>query len=291
MMFKSSAFVMLLIFSGNVFAQNVISIPDKTESGKMYPWKRTTGGYIPLQQRFKVPANFKRVKVDKKSWAYWLRNIPLRKKGTRVYDYAGDEVPSSTAAAAAVVDLDIGNRDLQQCMDTIIRLRGEYHWWRNTKSKIGFRYYGNLYYKWSHWSNGMRPKKVNGRMKIVPGYRGGTSRKSFIKYMTYIFAMTGTVNNAGEKKVKFSDIKAGDFFVYPAPSSRVLGHAIVIMDIAENSSGEKIGILAQGFTPAQDMHILKAPGGGVWYKFKEKLPIKTPLWSPFKWSELRRFKY
>jgi uncharacterized protein DUF4846 len=46
------------------------------------------------------------------------------------------------------------------------------------------------------------------------------------------------------------------------------GHAMIIVDMAENEAGEKIYLLAQGYMPAQDINIVinpKDPGFSPWY--------------------------
>ena len=79
----------------------------------------------------------------------------------------------------------------------------------------------------------------------------------------------------------------GDFLVEGGSP----GHAVIVMDIAEDkTSGRKIFLLAQGFMPAQEMHILKNPMSGKispWYALEEMDTIRTPEWD-FKWKHLRR---
>jgi hypothetical protein len=58
------------------------------------------------------------------------------------------------------------------------------------------------------------------------------------------------------------------------------GHAMTIVDMAENKDGKKIYLLAQGYLPAQDIHIVINPENPVlspWY-FLENGPVKTPGW-------------
>lgn len=276
--------------SGSI-KSSVTDQPDSQTAKKMYPWKRSASSYISVKAQIPDPPGFKRIKFKKNSYEYWLRYLPLRKAGTKVYDYSGDELPDSTAAAWAVIDLDIGNRDLQQCMDTIIRLRAEYLWQRNLKGSISFPYHGSTYFKWTQWAAGLRPSINRGKVTLIPKSKELHSRSNFRKYLTFMFAMTGTVSNTREPGVKYSKAKPGDFFLHPAPSARVLGHAVIILDIAENTAGEKQFLLGQGFTPAQDMHVLKYNSKTAWYPLKSSDDIKTPLWKPFSWADLKRFRY
>ena len=69
------------------------------------------------------------------------------------------------------------------------------------------------------------------------------------------------------------------------------GHAVIVMDVAENETGEKVFLLAQSYMPAQDMHILKNPNNPAlspWYSIDETQDLRTPEWT-FSWDQLRRF--
>lgn len=266
-------------------------VPGKAAAAKMYPWPRRNENYEPLSKRATPPAGFKRVKVGKDSYAYWLRHLPLLPKGAKVKDYKGSVLRSSSAVSWAVVDLDVGKRDLQQCIDVLMRLRAEYLWWSGKKDKIAFRYAGGKYVGWKHWRAGLRPKRRRRKTVLERGGRRGSSRKSFRAYLTFMFAMTGTMHHVSEPRVDFNDMKAGDFFIQPPPRPGSLGHAVVILDLARNSKGEVRALIGEGFTPAQDFHLLKAPDGERWYKLKSGSKVRTPQWSPFKWSDLARFRY
>src|SRR6478735_5694506 len=70
------------------------------------------------------PIGYKRVSAEPHSFGNWLRNIRLKKDKT-VHLYDGT-LKINQAAQFAVIDLTVGNKDLQQCADAIIRLRAEY---------------------------------------------------------------------------------------------------------------------------------------------------------------------
>lgn len=76
---------------------------------------------------------------DEHSFAAYLRQLPLLPKGSKVLLYNGQE-KRNQAAAFAVVDMEIGNRDLQQCADAVMRLRAEYLWAQKRYGEIKFNF-------------------------------------------------------------------------------------------------------------------------------------------------------
>ena len=59
------------------------------------------------------------------------------------------------------------------------------------------------------------------------------------------------------------------------------GHAVIVVDMAVNSSGKKIFLLAQSYMPAQDIHILNnpmSPEFSPWYELNDNSLIYTPEW-------------
>jgi len=84
-----------------------------------------------------------------------------------------------------------------------------------------------------------------------------------------------------------SEMKIGDIFVKAGSP----GHAMIVADIAINSKGEKIFMLAQGLMPAQDIHIVKNPMDGKmspWYKVTTDPKIVTPQWVFYR-NQLKRW--
>ncbi len=266
--------------------------PDAAAAGRMYPWPKRAPAHRGWCGRFPPPKGFVRVKVDPDSYAFWLRHLPVLPDGTPVRDYRGTALSHATRLALAVVDLDVGKEDLQQCMDTIMRLRAEYGWWKKEADRVKFRYAGGLYVGWSDWRQGMRPEKQGRKYALVAKGGADGSRKNFERYMRYMFAMTGTMHNTREQPVAFGQLAAGDFFVQPPPSPGALGHALVVLDVAKDAAGNVRAVIAQGYTPAQDLHILKAPDNTAWWPMDPSQPMDFPSWGiPFEWSQLARFRH
>jgi hypothetical protein len=72
-------------------------------------------------------------------------------------------------------------------------------------------------------------------------------------------------------------LEAGDIFIKAGSP----GHTMIVVDVAVNNKNEKVFMLAQGFMPAQSIHIVKnlldetiSP----WYKVTVEPKVITPDW-------------
>ena len=67
--------------------------------------------------------------------------------------------------------------------------------------------------------------------------------------------------------------------------------AVIVVDVAVNSEGKKVFLLAQSYMPAQDIHVLKNPTDltlSPWYSTDFEDILATPEWN-FKEKELNKF--
>ena len=78
-----------------------------------------------VETRYSVPKGYKRVSVEKGSFAEFLRNQKLKPYGEKALYHNGKE-KSSRGIYDSVFDVEIGNQDLHQCADAIMLLRAEY---------------------------------------------------------------------------------------------------------------------------------------------------------------------
>ncbi|MEO6230797.1 MAG: DUF4846 domain-containing protein [Ferruginibacter sp.] len=211
-----------------------------------------------------LPSGFSRLKYGDNSYAAWLENLPLKRNKT-VYLFNG-RAKLNQQAQYAVLNISVGKQDLQQCADAVMRLRAEYLYERKNYSAIIF-------------------KDNNGTVyKFTPPY----TRDNFDKYLNRVFAMCGSASLSKQlKPVPFQLIKAGDILI----KGGFPGHAVMVMDIAENQQGERIYLLAQSYMPAQDIHVLINPLDkklSPWYKVNDELTIQTPEYY-FTQSDLKSF--
>jgi len=237
--------------------------------------------------RFNAPAGFQREQSDSASYAFYLQHLPLKKHGSLVKHYDGTSKPNYQVYDA-VVDLKIGSRDLHQCADAIMRLRAEYLWNQKRYDEIHFNFTNGFRVDYSEW--------MKGRRMIVKGNKTYWSNRNapsntytdFWKYMELIFNYAGTLSLSRElKSVPINDLQIGDVFIKGGSP----GHAIVVIDLASNSTGEKMFLLAQSYMPAQDLQILQNPNNtdSPWYAVRDcDGGLETPEWG-FEEGSLKRF--
>ena len=224
--------------------------------------------------------------VPADSFAAWLRRLPLLPSDARVYLFDG-RLKGNQNAHMAVVDMDVGTRNLQQCADAVMRLRAEYLLFSQREQEIAFHATSGDLLAWSRWRRGERPEVHGNRVLWRDGGRADGAYGSFRRYLNFVFAYAGSASLAAELET-VSDpltIQAGDVFI----QGGFPGHAVLVVDVAHNTAGESRFLLAQSYMPAQQVHILRNPGGdGPWYAARAQGELITPEWR-FRYSDLRRF--
>ncbi len=224
------------------------------------------------------------------SFGDWLRKLPLKPDSSRIRLYNGKR-KFYQLARYRVIDLDIGDKNLQQCADVAMRLRADYLLNQKRIDDIAFNFTSGDRAKYSEWIKGKRPI-INGN--DVSWQNNGTVDSSYNNYLDYlntVFMFAGSFSLSHElKRVgNIRQIKTGDCFI----KGGFPGHVIIVADVAiDNSSGDKYVIFAQGFTPAQDIHIIRNPNDknlDPWYRVNEGDQLIT-LEYIFEWDELYSFE-
>jgi len=108
-----------------------------------------------IRTRIIPPKGYTRVHVKEGSFGEYLRNLPLRSHGTKVYYFDGRE-KWNRSVYCAVVDMEIGKRDLQQCADAVMRLRAEYLYGRKAYDRIHFNFTNGFRADYTKWAEGYR---------------------------------------------------------------------------------------------------------------------------------------
>lgn len=267
-------------------AQNASERKD-TSLHNRYSWKPVYRADEMLVNRIALPAGYTRTEVRKNSFADWLRHIPLKAGFPEVMLYNGKR-KANQAAQFAVLDIDVGTGDLQQCADAVMRLKAEYHFSRKEHKAISFRFTSGDEALYTRWIEGYRPVVKNNKVSWTKQAPRDESYKGFRAYLKQVFMYAGTSSLSKEMQAKeLSQMSAGDVFI----KGGFPGHAVIVMDMAENkATGEKIFLLAQSYMPAQDIHVLKNPAAenSPWYSLAFTGKLETPEWV-FEQSDLKMF--
>lgn len=104
-----------------------------------YPWRGCNDSTRCIASEIRPPAGFRRIRLASGSLGVWLGHLPLKQEGAPVLLYNA-EPKVNQSAHVAVVDIDTGTRDLQQCADAVIRLRAEYLYSRKRFDDIHFNF-------------------------------------------------------------------------------------------------------------------------------------------------------
>jgi hypothetical protein len=238
-----------------------------------------TVGNIPL------PTGYSRIPAADGTFAAWLRKTGLKGDKT-VYLYNGER-KANQQAQFAVLNISIGNKDLQQCADAVMRLYAEYLYSEARFDKIAFHATDGTLMDYAGWRNGYRFVLRGQRLQRVKTRNASTTRESFDAYLQAVFSYAGTLSLSRELKPVSGtrDIMPGDVFIQGGSP----GHAVIVIDVAVNAVGEKQFLLAQSYMPAQSIHILKNPlADSPWYSNQFTGQLYTPEWT-FPGNSLRRW--
>jgi hypothetical protein len=231
-----------------------------------------------VSERFNTPAGFIRLPENGYSFSTFLSTFPLKKAGTKVFLYNGKE-KNRQDVHEAVLDIDLGTKDLQQCADAVMRLRAEYLYKTKQYDKLHFNFTNGFNAEFNRWIKGYRIKIKGNSANWYLATKPSDDEKTFRAYLEMIFSYAGTLSLSKElKKKSLKNIAAGDVFLVGGSP----GHAVIVMDVAMNVAGtERVFCIAQSYMPAQNIHILKNLNNSKlspWYNLKEGEILVTPEW-------------
>ncbi len=262
---------------------------DSRTEGLWYPWRPAgTRHHETIRERIPPPEGYRRLPLPPCSFQNWLRHLPLKPKNAPVMLYDGRK-KGNQSAHAAVVDIDVGNRDLQQCADAVIRLRAEYLYAQGAYEDIHFQFTSGHTASFHHWVQGHRPRIDGHEVRWTHTTHTDSSYTNFRRYLDTVFTYAGSYSLSRElKPVEVQNMSVGDVFIrggFP-------GHAIIVVDMAVSSAGrDTLFLLAQSYMPAQEIHVLKNleyPDRTPWYSTPFGEVLKTPEWT-FTRDQLKRF--
>jgi len=208
----------------------------------------------------------------------------------RVYLYNG-KPKDRQDVHEAVVEIDTGNRDLQQCADAIIRLRAEYLFSIKKFGAIHFNFTSGDTAPWNSWRTGERPKVKGNIVTWKKKAQSDSTYRNFQRYLNIVFSYAGSYSLSREMEPvpEINRVEIGDVFI----EGGFPGHAVIVVDMAvHQESGKQIFLLAQSYMPAQNIHILVNPRDRAlspWYHVDFGKKLRTPEWT-FTPDHLMRFR-
>lgn len=248
-------------------------------NGNPYFWQKNFNRQNSLCEKILPPTGYKRTTVNSKSFAEWLRCLPLKEGKHGILLYNGKQ--AYQFPHQGIIDIDVGDKDLQQCADAVIRLRAEYLFANGDYEFIRFNFVSGFTASYLRWQEGWRPIVVGNIVKELKSAFFDDSWLNFRGYLNAVFNYANTFSLEKELMpiLDVNQMQIGDVFI----QGGFPGHAAIVIDMAQNEHGEKIFLLAQSNRPAQGIHITKD-----WYPVNFGEVLEIPGWQ-FKKENLRRF--
>lgn len=279
------ALAVILVGTAQVARADALHVPDADQLARTR-WLAPDAQIRALGDAIAPPAGFHRIDLAAGSFGAWLRALPLRAAGAPVRSFRGDQLhDGSDPRVAAVAELDVGARDLQQCADSIMRLDAEWRFAAGHGEQITYPIGHGSSLAWPRWATGDRPRVADDdRVTWTRRAKADASHAALRAYLDVVFTWAGTASlEDGARRVPRDQARPGDFFVVGGHP----GHAVLILDVAVDAAGHRRALIGQGFMPAQDFHVL-AHDGDPWFSLDDA-SVVTPFWTPFPWASLRRF--
>lgn len=244
-----------------------------------------------LEARFPTPPGYQRVANAPGSFGEWLRGLPLAAEDTPVVNNTGDTVfKAGDDYVAAVVAIDVGAGDLQQSSDAIVRLNAEWLWASDKQDAISYRSASKLDMPFSRWAKGQRLIASGPNVFwVVKGKPKDATYDDFRQYIDAVMLWTNSVSLATRAThvADAKDLTAGDFFL----QTRGKGHALLVLDIAQKPTGERVALLGQAQqSPAQSFHVIRLGRETAWFSMRPPNPVLTRRSDEFSWDELERLE-
>ncbi len=227
-------------------------------------------------ERFSAPVGTTRVDVGGGSFGAWLRALPLLPAGTPVTAFDGRVIEAPWARA--VVDIDVGTTDLQQCADSAIRLYAEHRRARHDVDGLSFHATSGDALPWKRFAAGERPHAVKNRIQWQQKAAPSSSPATFRAWLDTVFLWAGSRSLALDT-IAVDVVEPGDLLVVGGSP----GHVLVVLDVANGAGGPQ-WLIGQGYMPAQSFQVLG------WFAVDDDGSLSVPSWpQPFSKEGRRRF--
>ena len=183
-----------------------------------------------------VPRGFVRQMFSPNSFSHYLQTLPL-KADKRIITWEGRPVEGKLYNVYAVVDQPLlFKADLEHCADFCMRFWADYHQRHNRLQDLYLYDY-------------------NGRKRYYT-----QSNQSYLRFLRWHMAYANSHSiKKGANPINGDVLRPGDMFVQNTNGG--IGHVSMIVDAAQNASGEHVFLIGYGLIPAQEFHIEQAYAG------------------------------
>lgn len=219
-----------------------------------------------ITTRFNPPVGYKGVVAPENSFGAYLQNFPLRKYDAKPLRYSSDSdslEKDKATSVASVLDIElIHKRNLQIAPNSLILLYSKYLYTSQLYSDISFKLSTTPVFEcdYNTWTTGGRLNVQGNKITWCKEHSAncghkdvelGTNDSTFKWYMQNVMLYTSTTSfKSNLHKVQKNDATIGDVIFYADSSI-----PSIIVDMAVDSSGNKIYIMACGGIPACEIYI------------------------------------
>ncbi|MDR1406197.1 MAG: DUF4846 domain-containing protein [Prevotellaceae bacterium] len=218
--------------------------------------------------RFDVPHGYQRTDTTPASFAFFLRHLPLLPSGTPVKFHDG--AANAACSPAAVIDMETGDKNLQQHAQAVMRLWAEYLFEQQRFPDIHFHIDNGERIPYEQWAEGMK-LVIDGKAYWTKTPSNPRQYRTFRRYLNFIFTNSSFRTLAQDVELSTAPhIAPGDMLT---PGNDTDSVVVMILDAAvHRQTGEMVVLLVSGGSPAQSLHVLQNTAedhtAGAWFPVK-----------------------
>lgn len=246
-----------------------------------------------ISERVIVPEGYIRPPFPETSFQDFLRTLPMKSADATVMKYDGYEKFFNCYAAVLDVQFPM-KKDLIHGEHAIQLLRSLYLYKNSKYDLIRYNYDDNRCIDFEEYGYGTRFVWQDSiYVKDENAASEDFSESAFLEYLNDLYNETTARGlQADTKDIAVSDLSVGDLFIQPG-NQHSPGHAVLVVDmVVEPSSGERLVLLGQGYSPTQDIHIINNPYEediSPWYRVNEDEHFFSTVQWTFRKKHCRRF--
>lgn len=233
-----------------------------------------------IGSRINPPMGYTRTFETEDSFGTFMRKYPVRMAGAQVMRY--DETAREDASAAAVLDVALGKKNHEGPAGAVARLYAEYFFSIQEFSKVSFTIGRGFDFTFDQWRQGKKLSAKGTDLSWVSGGEDSNGKDNFRAYLStlfvYISMTTLKKDLARIHDVDGNPIQVGDVFIGENAEGKEI--AVMVADLCINDeTGERMMLLVQGGSPAQQLHVVDNPYNASiapWYSCEFDTTLKTP---------------